>query len=300
MRALVSRGLLLSPLVCGALVLGPVGTATAAVDAGRTASDRASTRTAAVPEPDLDALFDALDAEIDALLAKEEADADALVAQELAEVDALLARLDLDTDGLLTDIEADMDAATATENETETVIETETVTETGTVTDPAVGAAAADPDVLLDQLDLLDRMDRDDVLAPLLGELTTIAKLDTGRLDKTEAARHAAALRTAHTTVQQRLQKLRAAQPAGTHRAAAAADPVTDPLATLQSAVDALLRALTSLDQGAVLGAVTTLLAPVLGVVTGLLQPVLGLVGGLVGGLLGGVPAVTLPALPSA
>lgn len=288
MRALVSRGLLLPPLVCGALVLGPAGTVAAAVDAGRTASDRASSRTAAVPEPDLDALFDALDAEIEALLAKEEADADALVEQEIAEVDALLARLDLDTDGLSAGIEADTDEATVTE--------TETVTET--VTEPAGEAAApaTDPDVLLDQLDLLDRMDRGDVLAPLLDELTTLTRLDAGRLDTAEAARHAAALRTAHTTVQQRLQTLRAADRTGTDRAAAAADPVTDLLAPLQSGVDALLKALTSLDPGAVLGAVTGLLAPVLGVVTGLLQPVLGLVGGLAGGLLGGVPAVTLPA----
>ncbi|MGJ5831333.1 hypothetical protein [Streptomyces ossamyceticus] len=49
---------------------------------------------------------------------------------------------------------------------------------------------------------------------------------------------------------------------------------------------------LTSLDLGAVLGAVTALLSPVLGVVTGLLQPVLGVVGG----LLGGTP-LTPPAL---
>ncbi|WP_327720434.1 hypothetical protein OG381_37615 [Streptomyces sp. NBC_00490] len=35
MRALVSRGLLVPPLVCAALVLGPVGTAAAVGDAGR-------------------------------------------------------------------------------------------------------------------------------------------------------------------------------------------------------------------------------------------------------------------------
>ncbi|MFD9255491.1 hypothetical protein [Streptomyces bottropensis] len=206
MRALVSRGLLLSPLVCGALVFGPVGTATAAVDAGRTASDRTSAGAAAVPEPDLDALFDALDAEIDALLAKEEADADALVAKEIADVDALLARLDLDMDGLLADIEADVDAATATATATETETVTETVTETETATE--TDAVATDTDVLLDQLDLLDRMDQNDVLAPLLDELTTIAELDSDRLDAAEAARHATALRAAHTTVPNRLQKL--------------------------------------------------------------------------------------------
>ncbi|QFR01243.1 hypothetical protein F9278_39405 [Streptomyces phaeolivaceus] len=297
MRALVSRALLLSPLVCGALVFGPVGNATAAVDAGRTASDRASQRTAAVPEPDLDAFFDALDVEIDALLEKEEAEADAIVDKEIADVEALLAQIELDMDELLADLDAETDAAT--ETATETVTETTTETETVTVTE----AVETDADLLLNQLDLLDRMDEDDVLAPLLGELRAITKLDADKLDTVEAARHVAALRTANTTVQQRLQKLEAAAPAGTDRAAAAADPVADLLAALQAAVDALLKALTSLDLGAVLGAVTGLLAPVLGVVTGLLQPVLGLVtglvGGLLGGLLGGLPAVTLPALPA-
>ncbi|MDX2765519.1 hypothetical protein [Streptomyces europaeiscabiei] len=279
MRALVSRGLLLSPLVCGALVFGPVGTATAAVDVGRTSSDRTSMGTAAVPEADLDDFFDALDAEIDALLAKEEADVDALIAkeeadvdaliaQEEAEVEALLAKLDLELDGLLADIDAD----TATDAD----------------------AAATDAEVLLDQLGLLDRMDQSDVLAPLLDELTTIAELDADRLDATEAARHVEALRAANTTVQQRLQKLEAAAPVTTGRATAAAD--ADLPTTLQPAVDALIKALTSLDLGTVLGAVTGLLAPILEAVTGLLQPALGLVGGVVGVL----PPTTLPALPAA
>ncbi|MDX3541985.1 hypothetical protein ACSCB1_09775 [Streptomyces europaeiscabiei] len=281
MRALVSRGLLLSPLVCGALVFGPVGTATAAVDVGRTSSDRTSMGTEAVPEADLDDFFDALDAEIDALLAKEEADVDALIAkeeadvdaliaQEEAEVEALLAKLDLELDGLLADIDAD----TATDAD----------------------AAATDAEVLLDQLGLLDRMDQSDVLAPLLDELTTIAELDADRLDATEAARHVEALRAANTTVQQRLQKLEAAAPVTTGRATAAADPVADLPTTLQPAVDALIKALTSLDLGTVLGAVTGLLAPILEAVTGLLQPALGLVGGVVGVL----PPTTLPALPAA
>ncbi|MDX3632446.1 hypothetical protein PV728_19645 [Streptomyces europaeiscabiei] len=274
MRALVSRGLLLSPLVCGALVFGPVGTATAAVDAGRTPSNRTSMGTAAVPEADLDDFFDALDAEIDALLAKEEADVDALIAKEEADVEALLARLDLELDGLLADIDAD----TATDAD----------------------AVATDAEVLLDQLDLLDRMDQSDVLAPLLDELTTIARLDAARLDATEAARHVEALRDANTTVQQRLQKLEAVAPVTIDRTTAAADPVADPSTALQSAVDALVKALTSLDLGAVLGAVTGLLAPVLGVVTGLLQPVTGPVTGLVDGLVGSLPPTTLPALPAA
>ena len=284
MRALVSRALLLSPLVCGALVFGPVGTATAAVDAGRTASDRAATRAAAVPEPDLDAFFDALEKEIDALVEKEEAEADAVVDKEIADMEALFDKLDSDLDALLAGLDADTDAAA------------ETATGTATETD----AVGTDVDDLLGQLDLLDRMDQNDVLAPLLDEMTAVAELDAGQLDTAEAARHVAALRTAHATVQQRLQKIDAAAPAGSHRAAAAADPVADLLAALQAAVDALLKALTSLDLGAVLGAVTGLLGPVLGVVTGLLQPVLGLVTGLLGGLLGGLPASTLPAIPAA
>ncbi|MBD9721799.1 hypothetical protein PV755_08660 [Streptomyces caniscabiei] len=283
MRALVSRALLLSPLVCGALVFGPVGTATAAVDAGRTASDRAATRAAAVPEPDLDAFFDALEKEIDALVEKEEVEADAIVDKEIADMEALFDKLDSDLDALLAGLDADTDAAA------------EAATGTATETD-AVGTEVDD---LLGQLDLLDRMDQNDVLAPLLDEMTAVAELDAGQLDTAEAARHVAALRTAHATVQQRLQKIDAAAPAGSHRAAAA-DPVADLLAALQAAVDALLKALTSLDLGAVLGAVTGLLGPVLGVVTGLLQPVLGLVTGLLGGLLGGLPASTLPAIPAA
>ncbi|MET8078640.1 hypothetical protein [Streptomyces sp. NPDC005303] len=46
MRSLVSRGLLLPSLVCAALILGPVGSAAAAVDAGRGVSDRGVVRTA--------------------------------------------------------------------------------------------------------------------------------------------------------------------------------------------------------------------------------------------------------------
>jgi multidrug resistance efflux pump len=118
MRALVSRGLLLPPLVCGALVFGPVGTATAAVDADRIASDR-TTPMPAAPEPDVDALLaglddlDDLDDAIDALLAKEEAEAEALVAKYEADLDALLAKLDLDTDALLSALEAGADDAEA-------------------------------------------------------------------------------------------------------------------------------------------------------------------------------------------
>ncbi|WP_200304394.1 hypothetical protein [Streptomyces adelaidensis] len=290
MRSLVSRGLLVSPLVCGALVLGPVGAATAAVDAGRTASDRiasdrGATGLAAAPDPDVDdflARFDALDKEIDALLAKHEAD-----------VEALLAKLDLDLG-----MDMDMGAGAGTDGlpanpGTGTSTDADIGADIATAADVDTDVTGVDADVLLTQLDTLDRMDRGDVLAPLLAELTTIAKLDADRLDAPEAARHAKALAAAHATVQQRLKKLDTTAPAATGRAAA--DPVGDLLATLQSAVDGLLKALTSLDLGAVLGAVTGLLSPVLGVVTGLLQPVLGLVTGLLGG---GVP--TVPAAPAA
>lgn len=63
MRPLVSRGLLLPSLVCAALVLGPVGTAAAAVDAGRGASDHGVAQTAtAYGTDDAATLTDRLDA----------------------------------------------------------------------------------------------------------------------------------------------------------------------------------------------------------------------------------------------
>ncbi|MFC9843357.1 hypothetical protein ACFWFF_39975 [Streptomyces sp. NPDC060223] len=58
MRALVSRGLLLSPLVCAALVFGPLGTAAAAVDVSRTAPVGAA---AAWSSADTDAVLERLD-----------------------------------------------------------------------------------------------------------------------------------------------------------------------------------------------------------------------------------------------
>lgn len=239
MRALVSRGLLLPPLMCAALVCTPVGTAAALVDAGHDAWGRDAAGVAVAPEPDADdfmAQLDALDAQIDAYMAKQE-----------AELDALLAKLDADGDKLMT------------------------------------------------QLDTLDRMDQNDVLAPLLGELTTLAQLKGDRLEPAVAARHAKAVTEAHTTVRERLRKMNATAPVTPHRAPAAADPVGDVLDSLQSAVDGLLKALTSLDLSAVLGVVTGLLSPVLGTVTGLLSPVLGLVGGLLGGGAPSVPALATP-----
>ncbi|RRR76495.1 hypothetical protein [Streptomyces sp. RP5T] len=63
MRPLVPRGLLLPSLICAAFVLGPVGTATAAVDAGRGALDHGVARTATVRTTDeAGSLKDHLDA----------------------------------------------------------------------------------------------------------------------------------------------------------------------------------------------------------------------------------------------
>ncbi|MFI1033752.1 hypothetical protein [Streptomyces sp. NPDC020951] len=75
----------------------------------------------------------------------------------------------------------------------------------------------------------------------------------------------------------------------GKVRAAAAADPVADAVAVLQSAVDALLASATSLDVGQTGGAVTGV--AVTGVVGGLLDLISATVAGL---------GLTLPSLPSA
>ncbi|MCX5555556.1 hypothetical protein [Streptomyces sp. NBC_00038] len=194
MRALVSRGLLLSPLVCAALVFGPLGTAAAAVDAPRVASGGA-----------------------------------------------------------------------------------------------AAAWSSADSDAVLEQLGVLDRVDHYDVaLDPLLDELSTLAEREAGTLDAVEAAGLARAVETANASLQQRLKERAGVTSDTSDRAGvAAADPVSDLVAQLQSAVDGLLKALTSLDLGAVLGAVTGLLSPVLGLITGLL-------GGATSAL------TTLPALPTA
>ncbi|WP_406350484.1 hypothetical protein [Streptomyces sp. NBC_00658] len=194
MRALVSRGLLLSPLVCAALVFGPLGTAAAAVDVPRVASGSA-----------------------------------------------------------------------------------------------AAAWSSADTDAVLEQLGVLERADHDDLaLDPLLDELSTLAERESGTLDAVEAAELTRAVETANASLQQQL-KERAGVTAD-RAGVAAADPVTDLVAQLQSAVDGLLKALTSLDLGAVIGAVTGLLSPVLGLITGVL-----------GGVTSALPPIpVLPALPAA
>ncbi|MFD4509540.1 hypothetical protein [Streptomyces sp. NPDC058457] len=62
MRALVSRGLLVSPLVCAALVLGPAAASAAAADAGREASGPGAARTVLRPGTDIATLLDRIDA----------------------------------------------------------------------------------------------------------------------------------------------------------------------------------------------------------------------------------------------
>lgn len=191
MRPLVSRGRLLPPLVCAALILGPVGTAAAVTDAGRAVSDPG------VSQP----------------------------------------------------------------------------------------AAPSDTATLVNRLDALDRAEHGTVLAPLLDAVTDVTKLDATTLDEDSAAAHAKTVTAANARVQQELRRLNSSD----RSAVAAADPVSDLLASLQSTIDDLLGSLTSLDLGGILSAVTGLLGDVLGAVTGLL-----------GGGLPSLPALPeLPALPA-
>ncbi|MER7182768.1 hypothetical protein ABT404_25400 [Streptomyces hyaluromycini] len=62
MRALVSRGLLVSPLVCAALVLGPAAASAAAADAGREASGPGVAQTVLRPGTDIETFLDRIDA----------------------------------------------------------------------------------------------------------------------------------------------------------------------------------------------------------------------------------------------
>jgi hypothetical protein len=202
MRPLVSRGLLLPSLVCAALILGPVGTAAAAVDAGHGAADHGVARSATAHATDhAETLADRLDA-LDRLQAQDRLDA----------LDRLQAQ---------------------------------------------------------DRLDALNRPEHGGLLQPLqplLGTVTDLLSLNAGHLDASEAAAHAKAVEAANTEAQEKLGQLN-----GTDRSAAAADPVSDLLGSLQSTIDDLLKSLTSLDVGGVLGAVTGLLGSVVGTVTGLL-----------------------------
>ncbi|MEV5953922.1 hypothetical protein AB0M11_09155 [Streptomyces sp. NPDC051987] len=62
MRALASRGLLVSPLVCAALVLGPAAASAAAADIGRDTTGPGAARTAPQPGTGLATLLDRIDA----------------------------------------------------------------------------------------------------------------------------------------------------------------------------------------------------------------------------------------------
>ncbi|MEV6764429.1 hypothetical protein AB0N16_28055 [Streptomyces sp. NPDC051105] len=62
MRALVSRGLLVSPLVCAALVFGPAAATAAAADAGREASGTGVAHTVPGPGTDVATLLDRIEA----------------------------------------------------------------------------------------------------------------------------------------------------------------------------------------------------------------------------------------------
>ncbi|MER5527375.1 hypothetical protein ABT075_22735 [Streptomyces sp. NPDC002677] len=62
MRALVSRGLLVSPLVCAALVFGPAAATAAAADAGREASGTGVAQTVPGPGIDVATLLDRIKA----------------------------------------------------------------------------------------------------------------------------------------------------------------------------------------------------------------------------------------------
>lgn len=144
----------------------------------------------------------------------------------------------------------------------------------------STAAGAQDLGVWLDDL----REVRGTAVAdPLLGVLSDLTDLTGRPLDATRAAAYTKAVESAYASLRQRVQERPAAPDSAT---ALAADPVSDAVAQLQSAVDKLVSALSSLDLGAVLGAVTGLLSPVLSLVTGVLG--------------GAVPSLPpLPALPA-
>ncbi|GAA4009259.1 hypothetical protein [Streptomyces plumbiresistens] len=132
----------------------------------------------------------------------------------------------------------------------------------------AVAWSAPAADAVVERLDALERADRADVIAPLAKAVDSIAATDDARLDPAAAAAYEDTVRTAHTAVQQRLAS------AAPQAAAAAADPVSDLLASIDAAVDELVKALTSLDLSAVEVSMTELLAPVNELVTEILSEV--------------------------
>lgn len=107
------------------------------------------------------------------------------------------------------------------------------------------------------------------VLAPVTNVLDNVLEADEGRLTPDQATRLGDAVKTAvaKVTAAAPVSPAAPADPAAAPSAgqAKAADPVSDALAAVQKAVDALLAAATSLDVGQVVSSVT-------GVVDGLLD----------------------------
>ncbi|MER6786883.1 hypothetical protein ABT330_20085 [Streptomyces sp. NPDC000658] len=142
------------------------------------------------------------------------------------------------------------------------------------------------------------------VLAPVTQTLTTVLKADDGRLTPGQATRLGDAVKTAVAKITAETPAVPAvpagpAAPAGPavvppalakgsddSGAKAAADPVSDALAAVQKAVDALLAAATSLDVGQVVSAVG-------GVLDGLLDLLSSTLDGL------GLSLPSLPSLPA-
>ncbi|WP_046728872.1 hypothetical protein [Streptomyces humi] len=124
-----------------------------------------------------------------------------------------------------------------------------------------VPASGADLDTLLDRFEATHDSR---LVSPFL------STVPGATLDPAGAAAYAQAVRKWSDTVQQHLKATGTRDSA--HRAGTrAADPVSDLVNAIQAAVTKLLSAVTSLDLGGVVSAVTGLLAPVLAAVTGLL-----------------------------
>ncbi|WAU83457.1 hypothetical protein O1Q96_29455 [Streptomyces sp. Qhu-G9] len=133
-------------------------------------------------------------------------------------------------------------------------------------------------DLTSQRLSLPAQAEHGDALVPLLAALTDLTERGNGPLGAAEAAEHARAVEAAAASLRLELR--------GTDRSApseGSADPVSDVVAGLQSALGGLLSSLTSLDVGGVVAAVPKVLTSLLGVLTGLLG--------------GGLPK--LPALPT-
>jgi len=135
------------------------------------------------------------------------------------------------------------------------------------------GATAADDmeDVGL-WLDEVKQLRGTESLDPLLDVLTELDERGAAPLGVAEADRYKKAVETASASVVRELEaRAGTLTPRTTGTGVRAADPVSDAVAQIQSVVADLVKALTSLDLGSVLSAVTGLLSPVLSLVTGLL-----------------------------